>query len=113
MTEMPAAATAMHLGTSHEKTAIGRGLDSVFERRIEARPAGTAVEFGVGGKQRLPTAGTMIDAGIVFLVERARTGTFGTMLAQDAKLLAGQFPAPCLVVERDLKLLCRRMPASG
>src|SRR5213075_1895935 len=74
MPEMPAAASAMHLGAAHEKATVGLGLDPVFEGRPEARPSRAAVEFGSGVEQRLAAGGAVIDPGAVLLVERARAG---------------------------------------
>src|SRR5580700_1845574 len=108
MAEMPAAAAAMHLGAGHEKAAVGVGLDHLFERRREARPAGAAVELRAGVEQRLAAAGAVIDPGAVLLVERARPGALGAVLAQHAVLLGRQAPAPFLVAQRDLEILARR-----
>src|SRR5438105_463874 len=107
MAEMPAAAAAMHLGAGHEEAAVGVGLHPVLERRREARPAGAAVELGAGIEQRLAAAGAVIDPGAVLLVERARPGALGTVLAQHPVLLGRQAPAPLLVAQRYLECLAR------
>src|SRR5437763_4494140 len=113
MAQMAAAAPAMNLGAAHEEAAIGMGLDRVVERRPEARPAGAAVEFGLGREQRLAAAGAMIDAGPVLLVERAGAGALGAVLPQHAVLLRGQLLAPLGVAERHLEFLGGRLPASA
>src|ERR1700704_4753276 len=97
MPEMPAAASAMHLGAAHEKAAVGLGLNPVFEGRPEARPSRAAVEFGSGVEQRLAAGGAVIDPGAVLLVERARPGALGAVLAQDPVLLGVQRATPFLV----------------
>src|SRR5689334_19361699 len=48
MAEMPAAARAMHLRARIDEMEVGRGLDRAFLRGKKARPAGAAVELGVG-----------------------------------------------------------------
>src|SRR6185312_3546363 len=105
MPEMSAAAPAMHLGAAHKEAPVGLGFDRVLKRRPEARPAGAAVEFGAGVEQRLTTAGAVIDPGAILLVERARAGAFGAMLAQHPVLLRGQPLAPFLVAQRYLQIL--------
>src|SRR5438270_9472269 len=107
MPEMSPAAPAMHLGAAHEEAPVGFGLDGIFERRPEARPAGAAVEFGAGVEQRLTTAGAMIDSGAALLIERARAGAFGAMLAQHPVLLRGQSLAPFLVAQRHVEIFAR------
>src|SRR5216683_931556 len=108
MAEMPAAPAAMHLGAGHEEAAVGVGLDHILERRREARPAGAAVELGGGVEQGLAAAGAVIDPGAVLLVERARAGALGAVLAQYPILLGREAPAPFLVAQRHLEILARR-----
>src|SRR5689334_19187834 len=105
--EMAAAVAAMHLGAHHEKAAVALGFHRAIERRGKARPAGAAVEFGGGVEQRPAAAGAMIDAGGVFLVERAGAGALGAMLAQHAILLRREALAPFVVAERDLEFFVR------
>src|ERR1700726_4588680 len=107
MAEMAAAAAAMHLGAGHEKAAVGVGLDHLFERRREARPAGAAVELRAGVEQGLAAAGAVVDPGAVLLVERARAGALGAVLAQHPVLLGRQAFAPLLVAQRHLECLVR------
>src|SRR5215471_7879870 len=80
MAKMPAAAAAVDFGSCHEEAAVGFGSDCFIERRPEAGPAGAAVEFGVGRKQRLSATGAIVNAGSVLLVERARPGTLCAVL---------------------------------
>src|SRR6185437_15354380 len=94
MTEMAAAFLAVDLGAGHEKTGVGVGFDRAVHRRVKARPARPAIEFCRGLEQRLATPGAMIDAGIVFLVEGARAGALGAVLAQDVIRFRAQLLAP-------------------
>src|SRR4029079_12963886 len=55
--QMPAAAAAMHLRARHEQAFVVGGGDGVLQRRIEAGPAGAAVELGGGGEERQVAAG--------------------------------------------------------
>src|SRR5262249_28297679 len=80
--EMAATIAAMHLGAGHKQTTVGLRLNRLFDRRRKTRPTGSAVELCIGGEQRLTAAGTVVDALAVLLVERARTGTSGAVLAQ-------------------------------
>src|SRR5437763_4218607 len=105
MPEVAAAAAAMHLGAGHEKAAVGVGLDRILERGKEARPSRAAVEFRAGVEQRLAASGAVINSGAVLLVERARPGALGAMLAQHPVLLGRQLAAPLLVALLDLEVL--------
>jgi len=49
----------------------------------------------------------MIDPGTVLLVERARPGALGAVLAQDPVLLGVQRATPFLVAVLDLEMLVR------
>ena len=80
--EMAAAPAAMHFRAGHEETAVRLCLDRLLDRRRETRPPGSAIELGIGGEQRLAATGAVVDALAVLLVERARTGAFGSVLAQ-------------------------------
>src|SRR6202048_771070 len=50
--EMAAAATAVNFGAQHAEGAVLGLADGVLERLIKTRPAGAALEFGVGREQR-------------------------------------------------------------
>src|SRR6516225_3319567 len=50
--EMAAATAAVHLGSRDAKGPVLGGADRVLERPVKARPAGAALEFGLGRKQR-------------------------------------------------------------
>src|SRR6185503_9276387 len=92
--EMAEAAPAVHFGARHEKHAVGLGLDRLRQRLVEARPAGAALEFGVGGEQRQVAAGAGENAFAFFAIERARARALGAVLAQHGVLLGRQALAP-------------------
>src|SRR5262249_2601411 len=85
--EMAAAAAAMHLGADHAPTAIGGALDRARLRIVKTRPAGAAVELGLGDEQRLAAAGAGERAGTLLVIERATARPFGAVLAHDVELL--------------------------
>src|SRR5580693_5967838 len=64
--EMAAAATAVNFGAQHAEGAVLGLADGVLERLIKTRPAGAALEFGVGREQRQVTAGAGEDALAMF-----------------------------------------------
>lgn len=66
--EMTATAAAMDFGPSHKKATVSLVFDRCFERRPEARPSGSAIEFGVGSEERLAATGAVVHAGTVLLV---------------------------------------------
>src|SRR2546430_5780145 len=113
MAEMAAAAAAMHLGGGHAEGAVLGLAERIFQRLIEARPAGAAFEFGVGRKQRQVAAGAGEDALAMLLQERARSRPFGAVLTQDIVLLRRQLRAPFGIGLFDLEFLCglRRLGA--
>src|SRR4051794_36965420 len=55
--EMAAAAAAMDFGAQHAEGTVLGLPHRVVERLPETRPAGAALELGVGGKQRQVAAG--------------------------------------------------------
>src|SRR2546430_13240687 len=87
MAEMAAAAAAMHLSACHAEGAVLGLAERIFQRLIEARPAGAAFEFGVGRKQRQVAAGAGEDAPSMPPQGRGRCPPVGAALAQDILLL--------------------------
>src|SRR5262249_52093009 len=61
---------------------------------IEARPAGAALELGLGDEQLLAATGAIKRAGAFFVIERAATRALGAVLAHDVILLGGENSAP-------------------
>src|SRR6185437_16657617 len=108
MTKVAAAAAAMHLGPRHPEGSVFRGADGIIERLEKARPAGAALELGIGGEQRQVAAGAGEDALAVFPEQRAGTRTLGALLAQDFILLRRELRAPFGVGLFDLEFFgCR------
>src|SRR3954471_22394678 len=97
VTEVAAAAAAVHLGADHAVAAVGRGLDRARNRIVEARPAGAALELLLRCEQLLPAAHAGERAGALLVIERAAAGTLGAVAAQDIVLLGGEELAPLLV----------------
>src|SRR5579864_1518746 len=104
MAEMAAAAAAMHLGPRHAEGAVLGGGDGIVQRLVEARPAGAALELGLGGEQRQVAASAGEDALAMLLQKRARPGTFGAFLAQDFILLRRELRPPFGVGLLDFEL---------
>src|ERR1051325_4346758 len=69
MAEMTAAAAAVDLGTDHAVTLVARALDRAGLGIVEARPAGAALELGLGDEQLLPAAGAVERAGALFVIQ--------------------------------------------
>src|SRR5579862_1497144 len=84
----------MHLGAGEEQAAILRGRHAMLDRRVEARPAGAALEFGLGAKERQAAGGADELAVPVLVVEGAAVGALRPVLAQHAELLWGQEGPP-------------------
>ena len=94
MTEVAAAAVAMHFLARDDQTEITRHADRALDRCEEARPPGAALELGVGLEQRTLAGRAMERAGPVLVVEGARKRPLGPMLAQHAELRRGEQPLP-------------------
>src|SRR5579883_1528488 len=105
--KMPAAAAAMHLRSQHPEGTVLGDADGVVERLIEARPAGAALELGLGGEQGQVAAGAGEDALAVLVQERAGPGALGALVAQDLILLRGELGAPLGIGLLDLECLGR------
>src|SRR5439155_20443075 len=82
VTQVTAAARAVHFRAAREETAVLARPHGTGERLEEARPAGTAVELGVRGKQRLAAGRAAEGAGACFVIEGAGAGALSAVLAQ-------------------------------
>src|SRR3974390_2736356 len=91
---MPLAAPAMYFGAGHEERTISRSFHRIRQRCIETRPAGAALELGVGREQREVAAGTGKNALALFVVERTRAGALGAVLTQYHVLAGGEALTP-------------------
>src|ERR1700681_4262173 len=94
MTEVPAAARAVHFDTRHAQGGICRRLDTVLERLEEARPPRAAFKFRVRRKQRLAAGATLESPGPFLTIERARSRGFRAVLSKHFVLLGRQRFAP-------------------
>src|SRR5258706_14145488 len=101
MTQMPAALGAMNFRPRHQEALVGRGVDRLVARGIEARPAAAAFIFGVGIEERLAAARADEQAFAFLCIQRAGAGAFGAVLAQHAELLRTKLLAPIVVGLRD------------
>src|SRR5688572_28337863 len=96
MAEMAAAAPAMNLVPDHAESVVSVFQHRAFDGFIEARPAGAAVELGLGREQRQIASGANERARAMLIVEGAGEGTLGLLLAQHRILLGSQKLAPFL-----------------
>src|SRR5437660_3750442 len=103
---MAAAFGAMHLGAAHAVAVVGRGRDGVVLGCPEGRPAAAAFVLGRRIEQRLAAAGAAELAGALLVVERARSGALGRVLAQHLVLRRVEFLAPLLVALLHGRALC-------
>src|SRR5579864_4880577 len=94
VTQMTAAAMAMHLGARQEQLEIARCLDRTLDGREEARPTRAAIELGVRSKE-LERAGRADEhPAAVLVVEWAREGPLRAVLPEHPELLGRQLLAP-------------------
>src|SRR5499427_6841126 len=103
--EMPAATAAMHFLPDHAERVVGVGLHRAVDRSVEARPARSRVELGLGGKQRQIAARASEGAFAVLVVERAGERTFCVLLTQYGVLLRREQLPPFLRSVGDLERL--------
>src|SRR5258706_2118829 len=97
VSEVAAAAPAVHFRARFAERAVFARGDRVIERRPEARPAGMAVEFRARREEVEPASRAAEHAGPMFVVERAAVGPFGALLAQHGVLCGSEQAAPFLV----------------
>src|SRR5438067_10537580 len=88
----------MHPDRSHPVARVALGGDgAAVGRAREPRPAGAAVELGLGAEELGAAAGAEEAAGLVVVPERAGEGALGALLTENAVLLGRQLAAPLLV----------------
>src|ERR1700716_3352550 len=91
MSEMSAATRAQHLGPRHHELAVGlRGHGVLRERLVETRPTAPGFELRLRAEQRIPAAGTLVNARIVRVGIFAGKRSLSPLLAQDVILLRRQ-----------------------
>jgi len=86
VTEMAAAARAVHFGARHEITSVFVRLHGAIERLAETRPTRAALKFRRRGKEWLAAARTEERAGSFLVIQRTCPGTLRAVLAQDVEL---------------------------
>ena len=102
--EVAAAAGAVDLRARHLEAAVLLEADGgLVDGGGEGRPAGAAVELGVGGEEGDVAAGAEEAAGAVLAVERAGAGALGAVAAERAELLGGEALLPAGLVVADGK----------
>src|SRR5467141_5203489 len=108
VTQMAAAAAAVNGGSHHAEARVPGCPDGSLDRRPEAWPAGSTVEFRGRGEQVEVTARASKVASPLLVQQRAGEGTLGRALAQHGKLVGRQELAPLGVGMRDLEGLTPR-----
>src|SRR5215469_4292829 len=88
--EMAAAAMARYGGAGHAERAVLALVDRVLQRRPETRPAGAALEFGLGREQRQIAAGAAESTVAMLVEQRAGERPLGAFAAQHVKLFRRQ-----------------------
>jgi len=106
--DMPHVASAAGAGdfdAAHAVTSVfvlGDGMG--VGRNRETWPAAARVEFGVALKEERSAAGAVVVARLAICREGSGEGAFGSLLAQDLKLLLGENRAPFGVAADDLSV---------
>jgi hypothetical protein len=85
MALMAAAAPAVILSARNQQPKVLAGRDGVGQGLPKTGPAGAAVEFGCGGKQRQLAAAAQILTCALLLVEGTAEGSLSAMFAQHLK----------------------------
>jgi hypothetical protein len=104
MPQMAAAPGAVHLDAGHADGSVDRCFDRFGKRHEEARPSSSAVEFRLGGEQRLTARGARELPASLLNVELAASARFRMMFAKHPILLGTQRPPPFIVGSDDLIL---------
>src|SRR5262249_53731970 len=92
--KMAAATAADNFVTDHAVAAIGCCLDRAGQRIVEARPAGSALEFHFLDEPRLIAGNAAERPGTLLIQQCATSGHLCCLLAHDRVLLRGQYLAP-------------------
>src|SRR6185369_7518435 len=108
MAQMTAAAAAVHLGPNDQQAAVLTRAHRVGQGRIEAWPAGPAVEFRRGAIERKRAAGAFEDALVMFVIEWARPWRLSRRLAKHLIALDAQHSSPIGRRSFDLEILRSR-----
>src|SRR5262249_23635987 len=98
-----AAAAAVHFGARQDQGVIIRCAHRILDRRVEARPPGAAVEFGLRAVERQIAGGAAKHAGAVLVVERTGEWALRALLAQHLILRRGEEMLPLVIGVRDFE----------
>src|SRR5689334_874560 len=107
MSQVPAAATAVHLGACHEVAPIRRGRDRPFNRFEEAGPARAAFKLRPGLEERQTARHTVERTAALLDEKRTRARTLGAVLAHDVILLGRELLTPFLLGFRHFERFIR------
>ena len=88
---MASTVVAHNLGPHHSQARVRSLAHSIWESVPKGRPAAPGVKLVICFIQRRIAAGACVDTGVgIVLVELARTGRLGALLAEDAELFCAQ-----------------------
>src|SRR5712691_2599053 len=89
---------AEHLRAGHSQASINF-FPHVFllDRRPKTRPAGAGIKLLGGTKQRQLTSGAFKRARVMNVVERARVGSFSSLLPHHVVLLSREYLLPVCI----------------
>src|SRR5438477_2228591 len=96
------AARAMVFGARQDEAEVGLALDAPGNHREEARPSRAALVLHLGGEERQVAAGAGEKTLALLVVERARAGALGRLVAQHRVGLRRQALLPLVVGELQL-----------
>src|SRR5262249_50227363 len=94
---MAATRMARHRGAGHAERTVLALVHRVLQRRPKTRPAGAALEFGLGREQRQVAAGAAESTVAMLVEQRAGERPLGAFAAQHVKLFRRQHLAPFVV----------------
>src|SRR5262249_8854298 len=94
---MAATTMARHRGAGHAERTVLALVHRVLQRRPETRPAGAALEFGLGREQRQVATGAAESAVAMLVEQRAGERPLGAFPAEHVKLFRRQQLAPLIV----------------
>src|SRR5687767_11888709 len=98
MSEVRVASVALHFDPPHAVTAVGLGFDIIFiNRRPEAWPSGSGIEFCIGTEKLVTATDALIDALLFVVVVFACESSFSSFLSRHLILFRSKLLLPFLV----------------
>ena len=80
VSEVGATFIAHDFDAAHAVTVIGGSLDGVsVHGRVETRPAGARIEFGVGTEEFIAATGAAVNTRVLAVMECTSEGTLGPL----------------------------------